>query len=201
LEPGKYVFRFEFKLPANSLPSWNREIAKMVCEVKARAVIRRDIDAVKESSILVIQPTRMPADDRLRFASEATRELEGHPRITLDVEKREIPVGGTIAGRLVVSGTGSARLRDVDLRLIERVWAIAKGHENVTTRVLAKVSVPAPLSDSESIPFSLTAPDDATPSVTGRITSLRHLIRARVDVAGRRDVRAEGEVTILARKR
>jgi hypothetical protein len=197
LAPGTYSYGFAFQLPLDVFPSLQGSYVKMRCVVMLRIAIIHDVDVLAESTISVKWRGRYPDTIPVDFRSEKSLGASGVPILQVSLDSMESAPGGMVKGRVTFSDFDLTRVRGTRIRLVEREWVKAQGHETVTRRVLAETTLPAPGSPLQTMQFNLSVPADAHPSITGKISKLTHFIQVRMNVAFGKDALAEENILLL----
>ncbi|MFQ5553352.1 MAG: arrestin family protein [Thermoplasmata archaeon] len=211
--PSLYRFRFSFKIPEGAPPTtWSkREYLRGFVRVepqgvlvryflRVRADFRGSLDAVHEFEIPVgSQGT--PSDARSSHAiPSSTKGGPGRPTVRLELDHQEVEAGSPLRGSLSVTRLQDKRIQGVRIRLVERKWGKAHGHETSKSKTLAKTELPSQggLGGIMS-PFTLQIPAGLRPSYVGQISSLRHIVRVRVRLGWARDLKVKEEIRVVSR--
>jgi hypothetical protein len=162
--PGEHVVSLH--IPEDGLPSATDQVRWSV-----RAVIdrRHGADIQAESPIEVLAGPE-------RFASEATSEarykLEGG--IDLELSTRTLRPGQTITGNVILRPARAIKVTEVIVLFVVTL-PVQKGLETttLTPQTLLNEHLDLQPGDTKTLPFELTLPADAAPTVRGSLTTPR----------------------------
>ena len=160
--PGEHVVSLH--VPEDGLPSATDQVKWSV-----RAIIdrRHGIDVKAEAPVEVLAGPE-------RFASEATAETryKGERCIDLELSTRTLRPGETVTGNVLLRPTRAMTVTKVAVTFA-LTTPVKKGLEG--TAVAPKILLDEPLDlhpgDTKDLPFDLTLPDDAAPTVRGSMTT------------------------------
>ena len=160
--PGEHVI--SLRVPEDGLPSATDQVTWSV-----RAVIdrRHGVDVKAEAPVEVLAGPE-------RFASEATAEprYKGERCIDLELSTRTLRPSETITGTVILRPTRAMTVTEVVATFVVTT-PVKKGLEG--TAVASQMLLDEPLDlqpgDTRNLPFDLTLPDDAAPTVRGSVTT------------------------------
>jgi len=152
------------RVPEDGLPSATDQVKWSV-----RAIIdrRHGVDVKAEAPVEVLAGPE-------RFASEATAEAryKGERYLDLELSNRTLRPGETITGNVVIRPTRPMTVTKVAVTFVLTI-SVKKGLEG--TAVVPQILLDEPLDvqagDTKNLPFDLTLPDDAAPTVRGGMTT------------------------------
>jgi hypothetical protein len=160
--PGRHVVSLH--VPEDGLPSATDQVKWSV-----RAIIdrRHGVDVKAEAPVQVLAGPE-------RFASEATEEArhKGERCIDLELTNRTLRPGETITGNVLLRPTGAMTVTRVSVLFVVTT-PTKKGLEGTGLASQSLLDEPLDLrpGDTASLPFKLTLPDDAAPTVRGSMTT------------------------------
>lgn len=199
VEPGRYRFRFSVPIPATAPPSFRGKIAKVRYLIRVRASIPRRIDAISEIEVPVRSRVPRTSPPLETSAPRPRRSNASRPTLRVEMDSREVPLGGTLEGYVTVTNMQDRRLQGVRVRIREREWGKAKRQESSRSKTLAETELaPSGILGGLRSPFSLEVPVGATPSYVGQISSLQHAVRVRVRLPWARDLKTEEEIRVVS---
>jgi hypothetical protein len=160
--PGEHVVRLH--VPEDGLPSATDQVTWSV-----RAIIdrRHGTDVTAQAPVQVLAGPD-------RFASEATEQAryKGAACIDLELSTRTLRPGQTITGTVVLRPAQAMTLTKVLLGFVETT-PVKKGLKNTPVAFLTLLDEPLELAPGQTrkLPFELTLPADAAPTVRGSMTT------------------------------
>ena len=160
--PGEQVV--SLRIPADGLPSATDQVRWSV-----RAVIdrRHGPDISAESAIEVLAGPE-------RFASEATSDAryKGERCIDLELSTRTLRPGDSITGNVILRPARAIKVTEVVVTFAVTL-PVKKGLEGtaVAARILLTEQLDLQPGDTKKLPFELTLPADAAPTVRGSLTT------------------------------
>jgi hypothetical protein len=101
-------------------------------------------------------------------------------RLRVEVDGEPLAPGAAVSGRVVVEDGGGARSLSVRLAFVERT----KDFHSVARTAAEQAVADGDLADGTVVPFLLTLPADAPPSVTTAHSRIGWELRARADRRG-----------------
>jgi hypothetical protein len=166
--PGEPVVAGEYVaslvIPPDGLPSATGQVDWSVLAVIDRRH-GRDIQAQSPIEVLAGQD---------RFASEAAAEIryKGDRCIDLELSTRSLRPGQTISGTVLLTPARAMTVTEVLVTFVQTL-PVKKGLEGtaVGARMLLNEPVDLQPGDTHKLPFDLTLPADAAPSVRGSMTT------------------------------
>jgi SpoOM protein len=160
--PGEQMVSLH--IPADGLPSATDQVRWLV-----RAIIdrRHGVDIKAESPIVVLAGPE-------RFASEATSEAryKGERSIDLELSTRTLRPGDSVTGNVILRPARAIRVTEVVVTFAVTLPA-KKGLEGtaVAPQILLTDQLDLWPGDTKRLPFELTLPADAAPTVRGSLTT------------------------------
>jgi hypothetical protein len=162
--PGEHVVSLH--IPPDGLPSATDQVSWSV-----RAVIdrRHGSDIQAESPIEVLAGPE-------RFASEATSDVryKGERCVDLELSTRTLRPGQTITGNVILRPARALKVTEVVVTFAVTL-PVRKGLEGtaVAPQILLNEHLDLQPGDTKKLPFELTLPSDAAPTVRGSMTTPR----------------------------
>jgi hypothetical protein len=162
--PGEHAVSLH--VPEDGLPSATDQVSWAV-----RAVIdrRHGTDIKAESPVTVLAGPE-------RFASEATSDAryKGERCIDLEVSTRTVRPGQAISGSVILRPARAMKVTEVVV-IFAVTLPVKKGLEGtaVASRILLSEHLDLQQGDTRNLPFELTLPADAAPTVRGSLTTPR----------------------------
>lgn len=160
--PGEHVV--SLGIPADGLPSADGQVSWSI-----RAVIERHLGHDVSSQV----PIQVLAGPE-RFASEATDEPRyvGDRCVEIDVSTRTLRAGETITGTVTLSPDRSITVTYIGV-VFARTTSLEEGLKGhfLAPQMLQDQSLQLDPGDRRSVPFEVTLPTDAAPTVRGSLTT------------------------------
>ncbi len=160
--PGEHAV--SLRIPPDGLPSADGQV---------RWTVRAVIDRRHGTDIRAEAPVEVLAGPE-RFASEATSEVryKGERSIDLELSTRTLRPGQTITGSVILRPERAMTVTEVVVLFVVTLPA-KKGLEGnaVAPRMLLDEPIHLQPGDTRNLPFELTLPDDAAPTVRGSMTT------------------------------
>ncbi|MDI1444227.1 hypothetical protein [Polyangium sp. 6x1] len=190
LEPGTWEQAIDFPLPHGLPPTYRSGYSSIAYELSVHVNIPWWPDR-HETYVLPIRVPTAPAtppEPRV-FTNQAGEHRGEDPVIELSVEDQRLPVAGTLAGAIALTGLGDRRLRRIELST-----------SHVETALVPSTAGPAEVDrrtwqlfegtpeEGASIPFRISIPPDLVPTFQSPFIRVDHALEVVAVVAFGRDI-------------
>jgi hypothetical protein len=213
LPPGEHRSTFSFKIPEDSIPSYNGSNVDINYFVRAQVDIPFwfDLKAEKEFYILyhpdIIRSWAKPVS----FASAEFHSYDSKygsdmglfgpkspkPSFLIELDRDTYFVGEEITGRIIVKNKSDKTIRKVKLLLRAKEYAWADGYSRYITKEKHKFKIQMyKISEGQPSPFKITIPRDVRSSFKGMYSRLDWFIEAQLDIAFGFDIKAKQQIAI-----
>ncbi|UCG70271.1 MAG: hypothetical protein JSV09_04440 [Thermoplasmata archaeon] len=201
LPPGNYLFKFEYVIPENALPSYKGTNSSVTYKLRAKVDVPLwfDIEDKKEIFVFRNRGALKLLTHPARFWSENFSNLNpDKPGFSVELTKTGYLAGEAIEGTVNLKNMATSRIRHIYIRLLGEEFAWASGyHRNVTQQ---KHEIEISVANMvEGIPklFFLPIPRDAPTSYEGLFSNFRWAVEVGLDIPFGFDVKALHPVEIL----
>lgn len=201
LPPGNYIFKFEYVIPENALPSYKGTNSSVIYKLHAKVDVPLwfDIDDKKQIFVFRNREALKLLTHPVRFWSENFQHPNPEkPGFSVELTKTGYLAGEAIEGTVILKNVATSRIRKIYIRLLGEEFARASNyHRNVSQQ---KHEIEISVGNMvEGIPklFFLPIPRDAPTSYEGMFSNFRWAVEVGLDIPFGFDVKALHPVEIL----
>jgi hypothetical protein len=201
LEPGNYVFEFDFVLPEYALPSYSGRHVTIGYNLKANVDVPWwfDIDAKRPVYVFRSRDPLGLLQKPVRFASNNYSFMQSNkPSFLVELRKNGFIAGEGIDGTVLLKNMYASNLRKIYVHLIGAEFAQAQGRTEYKHPFKYRIEIP--VNDmAEGVPrmFRFPIPKNIPSSYEGRYSYFRWGLEVGLDIPIAFDVKAVHPVEIL----
>jgi hypothetical protein len=201
MEPGNYVFKFEFKIPEYALPSYNGTHAFINYQLHARVDVPFWLDIVDKKPFYIFRDRGHlnQLTNPAHFQSKNyIQPYSKKPSFYIQLPKTGFAVGEQIECALTMKNMAATRIRKIDLRLIGQEYAWAQGYTRTISQKKHEIEIPfGDIIEGVTRIYYIQIPSDTQSSYEGRYSNFRWVLEVNLDIPLGFDVKAMHQVEII----
>jgi len=201
IEPGNYVFEFDFMMPESAPPSYRGSQVDIVYELNARVDVPWWFDIVRRKPLYVFR-SREPLDylqEPVQFQSSNYYDTNPRkPGFMAEISKTGFLTGEVIEGSIALKNMHASNIRKIYVTLLGIEYAEASRYSESTTQFSGRIEIPVDdMYEGAPKLFNISVPRNCPPSYESRYSNFRWGLEIGLDIPLGFDVKALHPIEIL----